>query len=103
MGAAAARASRPNARVPEFGHLLECRCCPPCPGPDLDHRSPMTATLSRAAALAGALSISLALAGAAAAQGPAGLLQLRFASFDPVLSVPEVPAGLASTSAQRLS
>ena len=63
----------------------------------------MTATLSRAAALAGALSISLALAGAAAAQGPAGLLQLRFASFDPVLSEPEVPAGLASTSAQRLS
>ncbi|MGC6487645.1 MAG: hypothetical protein ACON4Z_08375, partial [Planctomycetota bacterium] len=62
----------------------------------------MTATTPRAAALAGALSLSLALSGAASAQNPAGLLKLRFAAFDPVVTQPELPAGLESTDAQRL-
>ena len=63
------------------------------------HLSIMKPTRRLAAALAGALSATLLLTDAASAQGH---LELRFASFDPVVAAPEVPAALASTSRQRL-
>ena len=63
------------------------------------HLSIMKPTRRLAAALAGALSSTLLLTDAASAQGH---LELRFASFDPVVAAPEVPAALASTSRQRL-
>ncbi|MFN3244187.1 MAG: S8 family serine peptidase [Planctomycetota bacterium] len=60
----------------------------------------MISTFSRAAILACAVAVSVS------AQDPArhasGSLLLRFASFDPTVSAPELPAGLASTASQRL-
>ena len=60
----------------------------------------MITTVSRAALLACAVAASVSAQ--TPARDAATSLRLRYASFDPTLSAPDVPAGLRSDAAQRL-
>ena len=60
----------------------------------------MITTVSRAALLACAVAASVSAQ--TPARDAAASLRLRYASFDPTLSTPDVPAGLRSDAAQRL-
>jgi len=60
----------------------------------------MITTLSRAAVLACAVAVSLSAQSAIPSES--SQIQIRFSSFDPLASAPQIPENLKSTSAQQL-